>query len=86
VIVALIVLAALTVFSAGAATGIAVATRRSRSALNVNIQRDALAVLRDLALTPDVIDRHVLTPGAQSVHSRAHNIITRYDRANRQET
>lgn len=84
----LIVLAALIIFAAGGAAGTATAIRRSRAALDLRTQREAIAVLRDLALTPDVLDRHALTmtPSAQSVHSRAHAIITRYDRANRKDT
>ena len=84
----LIALAALIVFAAGGAAGQAIATRRSRAALNLRTQREAIAVLRDLALTPDVLDRHALTmtPGAQSVHARAHDIITRHDRADRKDT
>jgi hypothetical protein len=88
VTVALIVLAALALFTGGIAVGQAVTARRGRVALDLGIQRDAVAVLRDLALTPDVLDRHALTmtPGAQSVHHRAHDIVTRYDRANRKDS
>ena len=84
----LVTLAALLFFTAGAATGTAVANRRSRAALDLRLQRDAVAVLRDLALPPDGLDQHALTmtPGAQSVHRRAHDIVTRYDRATRKDS
>lgn len=87
-IVLTVVLVALLMLSVGGAIGLALGTRRSRAALDLRLQREAIDVLRDLTLTPDVLDQYSLTmtPGAQSVHRRAHDIVTRYNRANRKDT